>query len=71
MCYSSDRLDEIMYKAYNLGVQDLVFDKVTELSISTKIYDTHSRAQVYEQAFNLVTNGDTKQSGDTSPTRPA
>jgi hypothetical protein len=68
MCYSSDRLDEIMYKAYNLGVQNLVFDKVAELSMEIKVYDTHSRAQVYEKAFNIVTNGNSKQSRDNSLT---
>lgn len=67
MCNSEDLITDIMYKAYGLGIHAEVFDKVHELSRSVKIYDTHSRAQVYEQAFNLVTNGSTEQSGDNTP----
>lgn len=68
MCSSEDLITKVMYKAYALGVQEDVFNKVTELSGSVKIYDTYTRAQVYEQALKQVTNGNTKQSGDTSPT---
>ena len=68
MCYSEDLITYVMYKAYKLGVQEQVFDKFTELSGSIKVYDTYSRAQTYEKALKLVIDGNTKQSGDTSPT---
>ena len=67
MCSSEDLITKVMYKAYALGVQEDVFDKVTELSGSIKIYDTYTRAQVYEQAFKQVTNGNTNPSTNNSP----
>jgi hypothetical protein len=67
MCSSEDLITKVMYKAYALGVQEDVFDKVTELSGSIKIYDTYTRAQVYEQALKLVTNGNTNPSTNNSP----
>jgi hypothetical protein len=69
MSHSEDLLNDVMYKAYELGIQDQVFNVVSRISQSTYMHDTHSIAQVYEQAFNIVTNGDTKQGGDNTLTK--
>ena len=56
MSYSG-KIEKILYKAYDLGLREKVFEKFDELTHNKRVFDL---TEAYEQAYNLVIDEHTK-----------